>query len=109
MLAEPYGELTNTGTAELINRLARICQDEGVERVIIGMSENKMGELTKAFGEELARVILIPVEYYDETLTSQAATQKLVEGGARKKKRQTAQHQVAAALILQEYLDVRLD
>lgn len=63
------------------------------EKIVVGISENKMADQTRRFIKSLPGL----VETVDETLTSYEA-QKI-------KKKRADQHAVAAALILNRYLD----
>lgn len=67
------------------------------KKVVVGISENAMAKKTLVFVRKLKAWIKVPVETADETLTS-------VEAQKIKKKKQE-QHVVAAALILNRYLD----
>ncbi len=58
---------------------------------------------TRAFVEELSRVLEVPVEYRDERLSTVSA-RELVQG-VKKTTRETRYDAAAAALILQSYLD----
>lgn len=85
--------------------IKNICQREKIEKIVVGISEGKMAEKTRKFGEELQRVTGLPVEYWDETLTSQEAVKKMIEAGKPQMKKKSSEHSIAAALILQDYLD----
>lgn len=102
-LAEPYAQLKNDHN--LIPNLIRICEQENIDKVIVGVSENQMLEITRQFIEVLRKNLAAQVIEYDETLSSVLASKYLVESGAPKKKRQEQDHQIAAAIILQSYLD----
>ena len=67
------------------------------EKVVVGISESKMAEKTLVFVKKLQAWLKVPIETIDETLTSYEATKI--------KKNKSEQHAVAAALILQRYLD----
>ena len=67
------------------------------EKIVVGISENAMAKKTLVFVHKLKAWIKAPVETVDETLTSIEA-QKI-------KKNKRDQHAVAAALILNRYLD----
>ena len=99
LLAETFGVIKNE------NQIIRICQEQGIEKIIIGLSEAKMAKKTREFGERLTRITGLTVEYQDETLTSQEAKELMVKIGKPKKKRQKQIDTIAAALILQSYLD----
>jgi len=59
------------------------------------------------FARELEERFGRPVVCSDERFTTQVATQKLLSTGARARKRKAVRDQVAAQLILQDYLDRR--
>lgn len=98
-LAEPL-EVVRTEKAT-----KRICEEHGIEKIVIGISEGEMARKTRGFGERLKRATGLPVEYQDETLTSEEAKKLMVKIGKPKKKRQKQAHPISAALILQSYLD----
>jgi putative Holliday junction resolvase len=102
-LAEPLMVISNR--PQVINALAKICQDYGIQKIIIGMPEGEMARKVRSFSEELARKSKLSIIYRDETLTTKEAIAKMVEAGRRKKYRREKEDAFAAALILQEYLD----
>jgi len=68
------------------------------EKVVVGISEKNMAKKTLVFAGKLQEWVKVPVITVDETLTS-------VEALNIQKKDKQKQHQVAAALILNRYLD----
>lgn len=84
---------------QTILKIKEICRQEGVEKIVVGLSQGKMGQEIKEFAKELRRMIKLPIELVDETLTSWQA-EKMV--GWKNKGRVDS---VAAALILERYLD----
>jgi putative Holliday junction resolvase len=103
-IASPLGAIDNKIWESGIRE---ICQRETVDKIVIGISEGKMAEKTRQFGEELRKITGLPVEYWEETLTSKEAVKKMIEAGKPKMKKKLAEHAIAAALILQDYLDSR--
>lgn len=91
-------------TKDLEKRIRDLCQKEEVGKVIVGISEGKIAQRQKHFGEKIAQICSLPVEFWDETLTSREALQKMIETGKSRKKR-SREDAVAAALILQSYLE----
>lgn len=89
-LAEP---LKAVATKDVFAEVARLTP----EKIIVGISEKNMAKKTLVFVEKLRVWTKIPVETVDETLTSREASKI--------KKDKYGQHAVAAALILQRYLD----
>ena len=63
-------------------------------------------EYSKAYGEKIAQLFQIPVEYQDERLTTVAAERMLIEqADVSRSKRKKVIDKLAAQLILQNYLD----
>jgi putative Holliday junction resolvase len=83
----------------------------GAVRVVaglpIGMSgrEGPQAQAVRAFVDELAAQLAVPVEFYDERLSTAVAERSLIAGGTRRAKRREKVDAVAAAVILQGYLD----
>lgn len=98
-LAEPLG------TVKSKKALVRVCQKQGIEKIIIGISEGKMAKKTRRFGEKLGQLTGLPIEYQDETLTTKQAEELMLQAGKSKKRRQRQTDTIAATLILQNYLD----
>lgn len=104
-LAEPYKQLKVKSSKSKVEKIKRICEEEKIEKIIIGISEGLMAEQTLDFGYQLRKVTGLPIEFEDETLTSEEAKNLLVKIGKPKKKRQKQIDAISAALILQNYLD----
>jgi len=96
-LAEPFGVVK---TVSWQTRLAKICQEEGVERLVVGVSEGKMAKKQKRFASRLGEVCRLPVFLVDETLTSREAIDKMRELG-----RKGEEDKFAATLLLQRFLE----
>ncbi len=75
----------------------------------VGLSgrEGPQAEDVRAFIEEQATIIGLPVIWWDERLTTSIAERSLIASGARRDKRKQQVDAVAAAVILQGYLDSR--
>jgi len=93
--------------------LRTLVAEHEVERVVIGLPRLMDGRLDAAaaaaqeFGTQLARATGRPVEYWDERLTTVAAERYLVAQGKRRRQRRAEVDRMAAALLLQSYLDYR--
>lgn len=103
ILAEPLIQFANDQKA--LKKIVEICQKEKIEKIILGLSENQMAENIKNFAKVLEKKLNLPIIFQDETLTSITAKEYLIQSGAKKKKRRIKNHQIAAAIILQSYLD----
>ena len=104
-LAEPFGQIDYRREAEALEQVAQTCREQAIGTIVVGISEGKMAQRTRGFAKRLAQSSGLPVEFEDETLTSQEAEQRLIETGKGQQKRRQKDHQVAAALILQAFLD----
>ncbi len=103
-LAEPL-LIWSSNQLALFDNIARVCKEENVWKIIVGLSENEMAEKTKEFVEELKQHTNVPIEFVDETLSSHTVHQKVLETGMKQSQRQQPIDHLAAAEFLQEYLD----
>lgn len=82
-----------------------------IERIVLGLPLNLDGSIgpaaraVLAFGEELKKELCLPVDTWDERLSSFEAEDRLIGAEMRSKKRRKVIDTVAAAIILQGYLD----
>ena len=108
-LATPLSSLAS-GDPESVARLAT---EQRADRIVIGLpvsldgSERGQAEETRRFGERLANLIDLPVEYYDERFTTVTAERGMLEAGLDAKQRRQVVDKVAAAVMLQAWLDHR--
>lgn len=92
-------------------RIEELVREYGAERIIVGLpkhmnnDEGVRAEKSRAFAENLARRTGLPVELYDERLTTVAADRAMNEMRIRGADRKKVVDEIAAALILQGYLD----
>ena len=81
------------------------------EKIVIGLPKNMDGsegfrtEATYKFADILKNLTPLPIEFWDERLSTVAATRTLNETNVRGKKRKNVIDTVAATYILQGYLD----
>ena len=82
-----------------------------IEHLVVGMPTGLSGREgpqaadVRSFAEPLAAALNLPLEYWDERLTTTIAEQTLMSTGTRRAKRREQVDAVAAAVILQSYLD----
>ena len=93
-----------------LDQVARWLQQEGVQQVVVGAPYLMWGErgaqmhTVQAFADQLRQRLGIPVELYDERLTTTEAERRLREGELPRKKREAVVDAVAAAILLDAYL-----
>jgi putative Holliday junction resolvase len=113
MTAQPLTTLRRTGLRADLAQLRRLAEAHEVSQAVVGLplnmdgSEGPSAVAARAFGEALARALDIPVEYQDERLSTVAAQRALLEADVSRARRREVVDQVAAALILQTWLDTR--
>lgn len=98
----PIGILLNT--KELEEKIKELIQKEGIGKIVIGISEGRLNQKQREFGAKIVQTLSLPVVFWDETLTSREAVKKMIESG-RSRKRRRLEDAVAAALILESYLE----
>ncbi|UJF31944.1 Holliday junction resolvase RuvX [Paenibacillus hexagrammi] len=97
-----------------MERLSAIVSQYNVTEVVVGLPKNMnntigpRGEIAIAFSEELQHRLNLPVHLWDERLTTVAATRTLLEADVSRKKRKQVIDKMAAALILQGYMDANM-
>jgi len=91
--------------------VARLVEEYEVERVVIGYPRSLDGtvgeqaEKVKRYAAGLAKVLTVPVLLWDERFSTVTAERLMREAGLRGKKKRERIDAVAAAVILQDYLD----
>jgi len=101
--AEPFGGF--------LARLKKLLMEKEIDLVLIGMPRNMDGsygpaaQKVEAFIAVLRNAITVPIETWDERLTSAQANRVLIQGNVRRKNRKEKVDKMAAAILLQSYLD----
>ncbi len=90
-----------------LEKIIKIIKKEKINEIVVGISEGQIGEESRKFGEKLGKKVNLPVHFQDETLTTQDAQALAIIAGIKRKKRRALEDAYSAALILQNYLDLR--
>jgi putative Holliday junction resolvase len=113
-LASPLEVLTRSGDRALDHqRIGQLVADTGAERVVVGLPLSLDGSIGPAAAavleevHELAAALGVPVETYDERLTTVTADRALSERGLRAEARRRVVDKAAATVLLQAWLDGR--
>lgn len=110
-LARPLGVLAHISKMVDAAQVAERAKVMDVGLIIVGISYDEAGEPNAAgrramnFAEILRQQTDLPVELWDESLTTQDARAARIASGAPRKKRAGHLDDVAAAVLLQDYLD----
>ena len=94
-----------------LKEIIDLARENEVERIVVGMPRSLDGSLGKqaqavqSFVDLLKKRTDIPVVTWDERLSTVAAERMLLEVGMKRDKRKKRRDSLAAAIILQGYLD----
>ncbi len=104
-LAEPLMVVRHEKVGELVEKLIILVREEGIEKIVVGVSEGKMGKKQKLFGRELEKKTGLPVLFQDETLSTMDAQRMSIEAGKGRKRRREMEDAYAATVTLQAWVD----
>ncbi len=111
MIAGGIGTIKEGGMHKTAIRVAKEARDRNCKKIIVGLPKNMDGsegprtEVIRAFVELLKNETDIPIELYDERMTTMQAYRFLDTTGTFGKKRKDAIDTLSAQIILQNYLD----
>jgi putative Holliday junction resolvase len=111
ILASPLSIIERTSDGQAVDAILKVVNEWGVERIIVGLPRSMDGhigpqaEKVQVFTEMLRQHTAVPIEYRDERLTTVTAMRLKQEASTRRLDRKTRYDAMAAAIILQEYLD----
>lgn len=97
------------GTAS--KQLQEIIEANNIEKIIVGLPKNmngtigERGEKSQQFAKKLNQAFKIPVDLWDERLTTMQAEKVLISADVSRAKRKKVIDKMAAMMILQNYLD----
>jgi len=104
-LAEPLKVVRVSSFADALEKIEKEVELMKPDKVVVGVSEGEMGKESLEFSLSLGKVLEIPVETYDETLSTQDAQQLSRQAGIRQKRAKEMEDAYAASIMLQNYLD----
>lgn len=113
LIATGLTTIYRTSLAEDIKQLQNIIEERKVEILVIGMPYSLDGTVgfqakqTQKFATRIAKILQLPVEYVDERLTSVEAEAQLKINKQFSTHDKGAVDRRAAAIILQQWLDMR--
>ncbi|MBI4161039.1 MAG: Holliday junction resolvase RuvX [Acidobacteria bacterium] len=111
LTAQGLPTLERRSLEEDLRAIRDLIRANEVVGIVIGMPRRMDGTLgeqarrVQRFAEHLRRETGLPVEDWDERLTTVAAERALLEGSVRRRDRRHLRDRIAAVLILQGYLD----
>ena len=113
LIAGGLDTLEVRGAADAIERVARVAAEQEAERIVVGLPLRMSGERGEAatratrFAAAIATRTGLPVDTYDERLTSALSARRLRETGVRTGHARARVDQGAAVALLESYLQHR--
>lgn len=109
-IASGLDTLVVRSAEDAVERVAVVARSEEVERVVVGLpllmsgQRGSAAEAAQRFADALARRLDLPVDTYDERLTSALSVRRLRETGVRTGRARKRVDQGAAVALLESYL-----
>lgn len=111
LLASGIGTISEGGMTKTAERVVKEATSRGVKKIIVGLPKNMDGTegeragVIRIFVDMLRTMCDIPVEVYDERMTTMVAYRFLDASGTFGKRRRDVVDTLSAEIILQNYLD----
>jgi putative Holliday junction resolvase len=103
----------DTRADDVAETLRDICAEYEITVVVVGLpisldgTEGPSAKVAREFAETVGKATGLHIEFQDERFTTRTAEAALIEGGVRAKARKEKRDQIAAAVMLQSFLDRR--
>lgn len=109
-LVEPYGvwpsSILRLRSGQEFNvQNSKLIKEQEIEKIVIGLTGGEIDKEIQLFGRDLEKTTGLPVDFMDETLTTQGAQRELIASGRKRKARQKMEDAIAAAIMLEWYLE----
>ncbi len=111
ILASPLTIIDRQDDSVAVEAIVRVIDQKGVELIIVGLPVTMDGgigaqaEKVNTFAHTLLNSTKVPMEFIDERLSTFSAKQLIREAGSRKRRGKKPDDAIAAAIILQRYLE----
>ena len=111
LTAQGVTTIKRVGKKKDIEAIKQIIAEKQVNKIVSGLPKNmngtvgSQGEKVQKFCELLKEETNLPIEFWDERLSTVAAERSLIEGNVRRENRKKVIDMLAAVIILQGYLD----
>jgi len=105
LLAIPLTVINRAGEEADLETIIALAEEHGVKRIVVGLPRSMDGSLgrqaekTLAFSRELSQHTDVPVDTWDERLSTVAAERLLLGAGMKREKRKARRDAMAAAII----------
>jgi putative Holliday junction resolvase len=113
LTAQPLGKIEEEDEKSQLQSVEEIARENKVTEIVVGLPLTMKGNVSRsasrviAFARELNKRLCIPVVTWDERLSTKESEKILIQSGMTRAKRKGVVDSVAAAVVLQSYLDAR--
>jgi putative Holliday junction resolvase len=110
-IAQPLEFIPAEPFAGFLVRLKHLLIEKEIDLILLGLPRNMDGsygpaaQKVETFASVLKSAITVPIRMWDERLTSSQANKILIQANVRRDKRKEKVDKMAAAILLQSYLD----
>ncbi len=111
LIARPFDTVQRTGDRQAVKALRRIAVENDVTRIVVGLplsmagAEQPSSVEARRLAQALESATGLEVVVWDERLTTVQAERAMIEANVRRRRRREIVDRVAAAVMLQSYLD----
>jgi putative Holliday junction resolvase len=113
VIALPLRVVETRSDRSSVEAIQQVCRERDVGRIVLGMpismdgSKGPAAKKVEAFAESLRTATGLPVDLWDERLTTCISERVLLEADLSRQKRRRTRDKLAAQVMLQSYLDAR--
>jgi putative Holliday junction resolvase len=113
LTAQPLGKIEEEDPEERLRAVEKVAGENQVSEIVVGLPLTMKGNVARsasrviAFARDLNKRLCIPIVTWDERLSTREGEEILIRSGMSRAKRKGVVDSVAAAIILQSYLDAR--
>ena len=110
-ISMPLGVIQIYNQHNALSEISNICANNHVAKIVLGLpinldgTEGASANCARDFGKKISQALNIPVEFWDERLSTHMVERVLLDSNIRRSKRKQVIDKLAAQAILQSYLD----
>lgn len=110
-IATPLEVIERRSIEEDARAIGELAKNYSAEHLLVGLPRNMddssgaQAAAVQAYAAQVARVLGLPLTFWDERLTTIEATERIHAGGGKGKKSRRTLDAIAASVILQDFLD----
>jgi len=111
ILASPLTVIDAVDIEQTLSDISGLCDQYQVERIVVGLpismdgTLGRQAEVVQQFIGRLTDAVKLTIDTWDERLSSIEADRAMIAAGTKKDKKKILRDAIAAAIILQAYLD----